>query len=181
MHGSTVLTRVHITNGISISPAVLAGLSSSPTCPTHRYLTHEQTDMDHKISMTIRATSYAMHVMWPNNKVIARRDDMPPPRRSRRIYVRARTDLVCTALVAWPMRYADMSCICYVSPYSHTYCHTYYYWYSITHSLFYSWLKSFLFCKSSLPQPFLFLLQDSLYGFPRLFTVTSEHIRLFTF
>ena len=42
-------------------------------------------------------------------------------------------------------------------------------------------LKSFLFCKSSLPQPFLFLLQDSLYGFPILFTVTSEHIRLFTF
>jgi len=28
---------------------------------------------------------------------------------------------------------------------------------------------------------FLFLLQDSLYGFPILFTVTSEHIRLFTF
>jgi len=26
-----------------------------------------------------------------------------------------------------------------------------------------------------------FLLQDSLYGFPRLLTVTSEHIRLFTF
>ena len=25
------------------------------------------------------------------------------------------------------------------------------------------------------------LLQDSLYGFPRLFTVTSEHIRLFYF
>ena len=47
----------------------------------------------------------------------------------------------------------------------------------ITHSR----LKSFLFCKSSLPQPFLFLLQDSLYGFPRLFTVTSEHIRIFTF
>jgi len=39
----------------------------------------------------------------------------------------------------------------------------------------------FLFCKSSLPQPFLFLRQDSLYGFPRLFTVTSEHIRLFYF
>ena len=35
--------------------------------------------------------------------------------------------------------------------------------------------------KSSLPQPFLFLIQVSLYGFPRLFTVTSEHIRLFTF
>jgi len=33
----------------------------------------------------------------------------------------------------------------------------------------------------SLPQPFLFLLQDSLSGFPRLFTVTFEHIRLFTF
>jgi len=32
-----------------------------------------------------------------------------------------------------------------------------------------------------LTQPFLFLLQDSLYGFPILFTVTSEHIRLFTF
>ena len=30
------------------------------------------------------------------------------------------------------------------------------YWYSITHSLFHSRLKSFLFCKSSLPQPFLF-------------------------
>ena len=64
-----------------------------------------------------------------------------------------------------------------LSPYSHTY----YYWYSITHSLFHSRLKSFLFCKSSLPQPFLFLLQDSPYGFPRLFTVTSEHIRLFYF
>jgi len=46
---------------------------------------------------------------------------------------------------------------------------------------FHSRLKSFLFCKSSLPQPFLFLLQDSLNGFPRLFTFTSEHIRLFTF
>jgi len=63
--------------------------------------------------------------------------------------------------------------------YSHTYCHTYYYWYSITHSLFHSRLKSLVFCKSSLPQPFLFLIQVSLYGFPRLFT--SEHIRLFTF
>jgi len=28
-------------------------------------------------------------------------------------------------------------------------------------------------------QPFLFLLQDLLHGFPRLFTVTSEHIRLY--
>ena len=45
-------------------------------------------------------------------------------------------------------------------PYStsvrHTYCHTYYYWYSITHSLFHSRLKSFLFCKSSLPAPYPF-------------------------
>ena len=57
----------------------------------------------------------------------------------------------------------------------------FYYWYSITHSLFHSRLKSFLFCKSSLPHPFLFLIQDPLYGFPRLFTATSEHIRLFTF
>ena len=57
----------------------------------------------------------------------------------------------------------------------------FYYWYSITHSLFHPRLKSFLFCESSLPQPFLSLLQDSLYGFPRLFTATSEYIRLFTF
>ena len=57
----------------------------------------------------------------------------------------------------------------------------FYYWYSITHSLFHSRLKSFLFCESSLPQLFLSLLQDSLYGFPRLFTATSEHIRLFYF
>ena len=37
--------------------------------------------------------------------------------------------------------------------------------YSVTHSLFHSRLKTFL-----------FLLQDSLHGFPRLFTVISEHI-----
>ena len=59
------------------------------------------------------------------------------------------------------------------------YSHTYYYWYSITHSLFHSRLKSFLFCKSSLPLPFFFLLQDSLYGFPRLFTVTSFYFLVF--
>ena len=50
---------------------------------------------------------------------------------------------------------------------------------SPTHS-FTLGLNPFFFCKSSLPQPFLFLLQDSLYGFPRLFTVISEHISLFT-
>jgi len=52
-------------------------------------------------------------------------------------------------------------------------------WYSITHSLFHSRLKTFLFCKSFPPQLLIFLLQDSLYGFPRLFTVTSAHIRLY--
>jgi len=41
-------------------------------------------------------------------------------------------------------------------------------------TLFHCRLKSFLFCKSSLPQPFLFLLQDSLYGFPRLFYCYSR-------
>jgi len=51
-------------------------------------------------------------------------------------------------------------------------------WYSVTHSLFHSRLKTFLFCKSFPPQLSFFLLQDSLHGFPRLFTVTSEHIRL---
>ena len=49
-------------------------------------------------------------------------------------------------------------------------------WYSITHSLFHSWLKTFLFCKSLSPQPFLFLLWDTLHGFSRLFTVISGHI-----
>jgi len=49
-------------------------------------------------------------------------------------------------------------------------------WYSITHSLCHSRLKTFLFCKSFPPQPFFFLLPDSLHGFPRLFTVISEHI-----
>jgi len=47
---------------------------------------------------------------------------------------------------------------------------------SITLSLFHSRLKTFLFRKSFPPQPFLFLLQDSLHGFPGLFTVVSEHI-----
>jgi len=49
-------------------------------------------------------------------------------------------------------------------------------WYSITHSLFLPRLKTFLFCKSFPLQPFLFLLQDSVHGFLRLFTVISEHI-----
>ena len=43
-----------------------------------------------------------------------------------------------------------------LSPYSHTYRHTYYYWYSITHPIFRFRLKTFLFCKSFPPQPFLF-------------------------
>ena len=43
--------------------------------------------------------------------------------------------------------------------------------------------KTFLFCKSFPPEPFLFLLRDSLHGFPRLFTFISEHIcfMLFSF
>jgi len=41
---------------------------------------------------------------------------------------------------------------------------------------FHSRLKTFLFCKSFPLQPFLFLLRDSLHGFPGLFTVISEHI-----
>ena len=41
---------------------------------------------------------------------------------------------------------------------------------------FHSRLKTFLFCKSFPPQYFLFLLPDSLHGFPGLFTVISEHI-----
>jgi len=41
---------------------------------------------------------------------------------------------------------------------------------------FHSRLKTSLFCKSFQPQPFLSLLQDSLHGFLRLFTVISEYI-----
>ena len=36
-------------------------------------------------------------------------------------------------------------------------------------SLFHSRLKSFLFCKFSLLQPFLFLIQASPYGFPTVY------------
>ena len=78
--------------------------------------------------------------------------------------------VLCCALSLKVSYFMTLNEIVY-APYSHTYCHTYYYWYSITHSLFHSRLKSFLFCKSSLPQPFLFIIQVSLYGFPRLFTL----------
>ena len=37
-------------------------------------------------------------------------------------------------------------------------------------------IKPSFLCKSFPPQPFLFLFQDSLHRFPRLFTVISEHI-----
>ena len=47
-----------------------------------------------------------------------------------------------------------------LSPYSHTYR------YSITHSLFHSRLKSFLFCKSSPLQPFLFSFRIHYMDFP---------------
>ena len=52
---------------------------------------------------------------------------------------------------------------------------------SPTHSFTLGLNPSFSANPSSLPHPFLFLIQFSLYVFPRLFTVTSEHIRLFTF
>ena len=68
-----------------------------------------------------------------------------------------------------------------VSLQSYTYCHTYYYWYSITHSLFHSRLKSPFSANPPYRSLSFFFLQDSLYGFPRLFTVTTEHIRLFIF
>ena len=58
-----------------------------------------------------------------------------------------------------------------LSPYSHTYR------YSITHSLFHSRLKSFLFCKSSLPfshPGFTIWISQTVY-------FTSEHIRLLLF
>ena len=51
---------------------------------------------------------------------------------------------------------------------------------SPTHSFTHR-LKSFLFLQILPTAAFPFLLQDSLYGFPRLFIVTSEHIRLFYF
>ena len=87
----------------------------------------------------------------------------------------AEIELVCTS--ASPHNPTSLS------PYSHTYSHSYYYWYCITHSFFHSMLKSFLFCKSSLPQPFLFVIQVSLYGFPRLFTLllSISVFLLFTF
>jgi len=46
----------------------------------------------------------------------------------------------------------------------------------ITHSRFHCRLKTFVFCKSFPLQPFLFLFQDSLHGFPGLFSVISDHI-----
>jgi len=58
---------------------------------------------------------------------------------------------------------------------STNYCHVSF----ISHSLFHSRLKSFLFCKSSLLQPFLFLIQVSLYGFPRLCLLLLLSISVF--
>ena len=57
--------------------------------------------------------------------------------------------------------------------------HTYYYL-VFHHPLTLSFQAyNLLSCKSFRPQPFLFLLRDSLHGFPGLFTVTSEHICLY--
>jgi len=44
-----------------------------------------------------------------------------------------------------------------------------------TPSLFYCRLKTFLFCKSFPPQPFLFFFRTN-YMIPQTFTVTSKHI-----
>ena len=49
-------------------------------------------------------------------------------------------------------------------------------WFSITHSLFHSRLKTFLFCKSFPPQPFLFSSPGFTTWIPQTVTVISEHI-----
>ena len=85
-----------------------------------------------------------------------------------------------TGLCTYRVRGVDGSCAEHLTVESYTVfiCQQSYllFWYSITLSLFHSRLKTFLFCKSFPPQTFLFLLQHSLHGFPRLFTVISEHI-----
>ena len=42
-----------------------------------------------------------------------------------------------------------------------------------------TWLEAFLFCES--PQPFLFFFRTDYMDSPDYSTVTSEHIRFFTF
>ena len=81
-------------------------------------------------------------------------------------------------MCSYRVRRVDGSCAEHSTVKSYTVfiCQVILIWYSITHSLFYSRLKTFLFCKSFPLQPFLFVLQDSLHGFPRLFTVIYEHI-----
>ena len=51
---------------------------------------------------------------------------------------------------------------------------------SIAHSLFHSRLKTYLFCKSFPPQPFLFFSRNE-YMIPQTLTATSEHIRFYFF
>ena len=58
--------------------------------------------------------------------------------------------------------------------------HTYYYWYSITHSLFHSRLKTFLFCKSFPPQPFLFFFRTDYIDYPDCLLLLLS-ISVFTF
>ena len=66
--------------------------------------------------------------------------------------------------------------------YGYTYCHTYY-WYSITHSLFHSMLKSFLFCKSSLPSLSFFSFRIHYMDFPYclLLLLSTSVYLLFSF
>ena len=80
-----------------------------------------------------------------------------------------------TGLCSYRVRGVDGNCAEHLTVESYTVILTII-WYSITHSLFHSRLKTSLFCKSFPPQPFLFLFQHSVHGFPRLFTVISEHI-----
>jgi len=58
-------------------------------------------------------------------------------------------------------------------------------WYSITHSLFHSWLKTFLFCKSYPPQPFLFYFRIHYMDFTELqlllFLSSSSSLVVVTF
>jgi len=60
---------------------------------------------------------------------------------------------------------------------SHTY---YYYYFSITHSLVQSRLKTFLFCKSFPPQPFIVFFRTDYRDSPRLLLLLLS-ISVFTF
>ena len=58
--------------------------------------------------------------------------------------------------------------------------HTFYYWYSVSHPLFHSRLKTFLFCKSFPPQPFLFFFRTDYMDSPDCLLLLLS-ISVFTF